>query len=198
MTGFFANVRAVLAASLSLGCVSTKPEPSLGPSPCPLTTGGTSFEADHPETLVGEYEITLIATASDVAGRRSSGHLSLRVTTQRPVSVDSFAIGVARPAVIGWSDIQLNAVAACTNGNPNSRDPTDPGVVHTFEGHLRLGSGTHLDGCGTVLIVQEQGPSGFRGQWDSYYSLAYRVDSKGRPLRDRGWLCAVRSDSAPK
>ena len=142
------------------------------------------------------YALTLVTDARDVRGRTTSGELKLQLSDHVPRTTTAHEVGIGRPIVIGWTDISVTSIKAEIDGDPNSRDPDLPGVIHIFDGLLRLGNGRTFDAGTTTLIVLEAGPKGFRGYWTSGGAMAQRVDDRGRLANDRGWFCAMKSDSA--
>jgi hypothetical protein len=139
------------------------------------------------------YELTLVTDARD---RTTRGELKLQLSDHIPRTTSAHEVGIGRPIVIGWADISVTSIKADIDGDPNSRDPDLPGVIHIFDGLLRLGNGMTFDAGTTTLIVLEAGPKGFRGHWTSSGAMAQRVDDRGQLADDRGWFCAIKSDSA--
>ena len=156
-----------LVASAVAGCARPAAHTTL--DDCTAPTGRVT---DIVVLTPGSYQVTLVATFGDSAGRATNGHLQLAVP---PDSLLTWG-GRATP-LVGFTDIQLEFVGASTLGEGTSTDPAMPGAIVFQEDQrsaiIRLGSEANrrdvirFEGAYMVLWVTEARPEGFAGTWSS-------------------------------
>ncbi len=129
--------------------------------------------------LAGEYRLTLVATRGPRAGRMAEGRLRLEpqdTALQLLFRIDGSVDSTARMALVGATDLDLDAVGAVRLGALDSRDPRSPGVAVLETPSaivLRLGADANrrdvvrFDGAYTALYVRTTGAAGFAGGWAS-------------------------------
>lgn len=135
------------------------------------------------EWLLGTFDVTLVATMGNAAGRQAKGLLTL-AATDIPGAVVAGSI----------ADLPLETVGGIPVGELTSRDAAAPGVLGFApqtpgsEILLRLGSEANrrdvvrFDGAYMVLRAQTSNAQGFAGSWRS----GVTTDRAG------GYFCAVR------
>jgi len=135
------------------------------------------------EWLLGTFDVTLVATMGNAAGRQAKGVLTL-AATDVPGAVVAGSI----------AELALETVGGLRVGDLGSRDAAAPGVLGFAppapgsEILLRLGSEANrrdvvrFDGAYMVLRAQTSSAQGFAGTWRS----GITTDQAG------GYFCAVR------
>ena len=193
------SIRLPVMVILALACGGSR-------TPTPLACAPVEGPVDPSaatDALLGEFQITLVATFGKRQGARLQGSMTL---TNHEPSMRHYirSNGSVDPSLkmpfYGTLDAALDSVGAVTPGDLSSTDPFRPGVsvVETRGGEgdgglesvfLRLGSlanirGVELfDGGFTALEVQELKPGGdFFGHWRSGVN---GIDAEG-------YFCAIK------
>jgi hypothetical protein len=160
-------VRRGIAVALFLAACARPPAgaaPStLSCDPVPYALGPQSDVA----ALEGSFELTLVASSGDSAGRQAMGRLSLRPARRQDASF------------VGGTDLSVETVGALRVSNLDVTSDSAPGVAaYVRSGDrpdvlLRFGSGANIAGVRrfegeyTVLTVHRIDVRGFVGAWRS-------------------------------
>jgi hypothetical protein len=155
-------VCAVAAATLACG----RPPGGALQNGCEAVTYGL-VAATSAASLAGGFDVTMVATGGDSAGRGTTGHIDL-TRSSRPDA-----------ALVGMADVPLGAVGALRLGELATSTDSAPGVLVLQSGRerptilLRFGSEANatgvarFDGGYTVLEVLRLDEQGFSGSWRS-------------------------------
>jgi hypothetical protein len=110
---------------------------------CALQPDLTSFPDGY--SVLGHYELTLVATAGPRQGHRTSGALtldtlpdSIRAVLRRRYTPGQY-IGFVEYTIFGRTDIALAQVGAGAGRSGNDPDPYYPPVTMLFEDHPSAG-----------------------------------------------------------
>ncbi len=171
-----------LAAFGTLACGSNRTDRnqmSQAVQACLPPEGRLPADAD-PGSWAGEYQLTLVTTFGDSAGRQTTGLLSLTGMPAELRGGGELTDTTVALELYGTTEVDPNVVNAVAVGQLASSDPSQPGVLvisrQTAAGPevtIRLGSEanrrgmTRFDGGYWALQVLEAGPAGLRGTWSS-------------------------------
>ena len=152
---------AAAAAVALLLAACPAPPPETSPLDC-VPPRATMLAPDaNGDSLLGPFDLTLVALTGPKAGQRADGSLSL-------IRADTLHYGSA--------ELDVAAVGALNTGALDAVSPDAPGVrVFAVPGNvmLRLGAGSNdprvisFEGPYTVLRLREMDTTGFRGVWVS-------------------------------
>ena len=153
----------------------------------------TPYDSSHAETLAGEYDLVLVATAPR-RGLRATGRLELAPTdsvrrrTAAPLSgVGPRVRGLDRPL---WGSTALSGDTLFYFAPLTRRDPDDPAVVLVNDGRLLLLTGPPTAGHAELRIIRVT-PGGIWGRWQAHPTLTI-VPVAGDLWE--GYFCARRRD----
>lgn len=174
---------------------------------CASLRGGTGVDACRPilgtlppgtsvMAMVGEYRVTIVATAGARAGQATEGRVVLIAPEGGPLTLAGAT--VAAMPLVGTTDLAPERVGAMNLGGLDSRDLMRPGVAVIEQPAqasggptvvIRIGAESNrrdvqpFEGAYFALYVRQIGPDGFGGGWAS-----------GGVGSDeaRGHFCAVR------
>ena len=159
-----------------------------------------SFDLSRLDSLVGTFDLVLVATAPKQYPQVITGQLQLwRQDTTRlwrtPFGSLPDSARRARPQLaryLGGAFEQVPPDTSVGGRQVASRDRALPGV-EWYYGVLRMGSRDMLDGMGNDLTVGWVAPNAFGGQWKADLGIAVIVDTKYGPLPNpSGHYCARR------
>jgi hypothetical protein len=174
----------IVAAS---ACSPRQPAPAAdaASAPCAPVSGPLAPDAAA-DALRGAYHLELVAGHGRRAGDSTSAELELVTapdSLQVPPPMGAIRDTTTRLPLIGWTDLQPDAIGAADTGPLDGHEPAAPGVLvierrtrradAPREILLRLGSEANrrdrvrFDGGYFVLTVLQSDDGGFAGTWAS-------------------------------
>jgi len=131
------------------------------------------------ESLPGEYRLTLVATSGALAGRSTSGSLSLGAHSGR-AAIDLASVGAVAPGDIASVDSTRPGVLVVESPTAATRTPP---LILRFGADANQSDRQPFDGAHMALFVDAVSPNGINGRWTS------GVDARSAA----GYFCAERA-----